>query len=320
MKACVDIGGSKIAISLADATGWRWRASIPTPRTGPRETLADAVVAQIQAGAAALDVDYSLINAVGVSSCGPFRRVGDAVELAAPNICGAHAGNDTGAANDWRTVPLESVLRQHFGMVLIENDAVAALRAESRWGALNGVDNGAFVTWSTGIGFGLMVDGHILRGTHGNAGHAGHGFVTESESAPCGCGNTGDLESLVSGSALERHLGQPAQELFARAGQGDAAIAAALNTATTRFATALYNVAITLDLSVIALGGSVFLSQQQWLLPRIRAHIASKSALITEGLTIVAAGLGRDVGDFGALSLVAPDDWSWMRAAASNPA
>jgi glucokinase len=319
MKACVDIGGSKIAISLADATGWRWRTSIPTPRSGPRETLVNEIVAHIQAGANALHIEPSLINAVGVSSCGPFRRVDSHIELAAPNICGGHAASHAGAANDWRTVPLETILRRHFGVVLIENDAVAALRAESRWGALKGVASAAYVTWSTGIGFGLMVDGHILRGTHGNAGHAGHGFVTENESAACGCGNTGDLESLVSGSALERHLGQPAQELFARAAQGDAALAAALEQATARFATALYNIAITLDLSAIALGGSVFLSQQQWLLPRIRAHIASKSALITEGLTIVPAGLGRDVGDFGALSLVAPDDWSWMRAA-SHPA
>jgi glucokinase len=320
MKACVDIGGSKIAISLADAMGWRWRASIPTPRSGPRETLANAVVAQIQDGAAALNVDHSLINAIGVSSCGPFRRLENAIELAAPNICRAHAGEHAGAANDWRTVPLESVLREHFGLVLIENDAVAALRAESRWGALKGVDSGAFVTWSTGIGFGLMVDGHILRGTHGNAGHAGHGFVTENESAPCGCGNTGDLESLVSGSALERRFGQPAQALFARAQQGDDALAAALNVATARFATALYNVAVTLDLSVIAIGGSVFLGQQDWLLPRIRAHIASKSALIAEGLSIVPAGLGREVGDFGALSLIAPDDWTWMRAPSQGAA
>lgn len=315
MKACVDIGGSKIAISLADATGWRWRISIPTPRTGPRETLANEVVAQIHAGANELGVEPSLINAVGVSSCGPFRRIDNHIELAAPNICGGHAGRNNDAPNDWRTAPLESILRQHFGMVQIENDAVAALRAETRWGALKGVASAAYVTWSTGIGFGLMVDGHILRGTHGNAGHAGHGFVTESETATCGCGNKGDLESLVSGSALERRFGQPAQALFARAEQGDKAAVDALELATARFATALYNVAITLDLSAIAIGGSVFLGQQQWLLPRIRAHIARKSPLITEGLTIIPAGLGRDVGDFGALSLVAPDDWTWMRAA-----
>lgn len=316
MKACIDIGGSKIAISLADATGWRWRISIPTPRTGPRETLANEIVAQIQAGAKALGIAPSLINAVGVSSCGPFRRIDNQIELAAPNICGGHAGKHADAVNDWRTAPLESILRQHFGTVFIENDAVAALRAESRWGSLKGVGSAAYVTWSTGIGFGLMVDGHILRGTHGNAGHAGHGFVTENETAACGCGNTGDLESLVSGSALERRMGQPAQVLFQRAEQGDAEILKALERATERFATALYNVAITLDLSAIAIGGSVFFSQQQWLLPRIRAHIASKSALITEGLIIIPAGLGRDVGDFGALSLVAPDDWSWMQAAA----
>jgi glucokinase len=314
MKACVDIGGTKIAVSLADASGWRWRESIATPKTGARESLPEAIVALIHRGADEIGVDRNLVNAVGVSSCGPFRLTASQIELAAPNICGAH-GNG-GAENDWETVPLERVLSKSFASVLIENDAVAALNAESRWGALIGVDNAAYVTWSTGIGVGLKVDGRTLRGKNGNAGHAGHAFVSENETTPCGCGNTGDLESLISGSALERRYGKPAAALFSGALAGDVPVGIALQQATARFATALYNLAVTLDLSVIAIGGSVFFGQSDWLLPRIRADVESKSRLLIDGLAIVPAGLGRDVGDFGALSLVAPDDWTWMPAAA----
>jgi glucokinase len=305
MRACVDIGGTKIAISLADASGWRWRESFATPKTGPRETIANAIVASISKGAAALDSPRASVNAVGVSSCGPFRRADGQIELFSPNICGVDG-------NDWQTVPLERGLRQHFATVNIENDAVAALKAEMRWGALGGVENCAYVTWSTGVGFGLCVDGRTVCGKHGNAGHAGHSFVAENETSVCGCGNRGDLESLVSGSALERQLGHPAAKLFQLAAAGDSFTIRALELAAARFSTALYNVAVTLDLSVIAIGGSVFLGQQDWLLPRIRANIATKSRMLADGLTIVPAGLGQAVGDFGALSLVASDDWTWM--------
>ncbi len=247
------------------------------------------------------------VTAVGVASCGPFRLAAGQIELYSPNICGVEG-------NDWQTVPLEKILRQHFAVVSIENDAVAALSAELRWGALIGVDNCAYVTWSTGVGFGLCVDGHKLRGTHGNAGHAGHTFVAENETNLCGCGNRGDLESLISGAALERQLGEPAEKLFLRATNGDAVMIRALELAAARFSTALYNLAVTLDLSVIAIGGSVFLGQQDWLLPRIRGQIAAKSRMLAGDLQIVAAGLGHEVGDFGALSLVAPGDWTWLSA------
>jgi glucokinase len=319
MRACVDIGGTKIAVSLADHTGWRWRESTPTPKSGNRAIVAETILTMLDAGARAVGVDRREIVAVGVSSCGPFRRVDGFIELAAPNICGGHARDGMAATpqNTWHSVPLEQILRASFSQVSIENDAVAALNAECRWGALRGADHCAYATWSTGVGFGLRVDGRTLRGKHGNAGHAGHAFVSENETAPCGCGNSGDLESLISGSALERRFGKPAQTLFAEAAAGSPAAIDALDMAAARFATALYNLALTLDISIVAVGGSVFLGNAAWLLPRIRAHLAEKSALLVPQVSIVPAGLAESVGDFAALSLVAPDDWAWMTAQAA---
>jgi glucokinase len=133
------------------------------------------------------------------------------VELAAPNICGGMAGRARGLPNDWHTALLEAPLRQTFAKVRVENDGISALEAERRWGALqvNGraLDNCAYVTWSTGIGMGLCVDGRVLRGKNGNAGHAGHLFVSDNNDALCGCGNVGDVEGLAAGNAIPRRFG-----------------------------------------------------------------------------------------------------------------
>src|SRR5205085_1169879 len=77
------------------------------------------------------------------------------IEIAAPNICGGIAGPARGLPNDWKTALLEAPLRERFREVRVENDCVAALEAERRWGALQGFDHCAYVTWSTGIGCGL---------------------------------------------------------------------------------------------------------------------------------------------------------------------
>ena len=104
----------------------------------------------------------------------------------------------------------------------VENDAVAALRGRAPLGCAAGHDHCAYVTWSTGIGVGLCVDGHVLRGKNGNAGHAGHSFVSDDDNhALCGCGNLGDVEGLSAGNAIARRFGQPAQELFAAAARQD---------------------------------------------------------------------------------------------------
>src|SRR5687767_2997180 len=181
MKACVDIGGTKVAVSLAEpgSRDLRARQSEPTAKTGDNDAVARQVLRLIDAACAEAGVAVERIDGVGVSSAGPFVLNGGRVELATPNICGGLAGPARGLPNDWMTAPIEAPLRAHFERVRVENDAVAALEAERRWGALQGMDNCAYVTWSTGVGVGLCVDGHVLRGKNGNAGHAGHTFVAD---------------------------------------------------------------------------------------------------------------------------------------------
>jgi glucokinase len=306
--AAVDIGGTKVAVSLARAgpgqPELRSRQVRSTPTQGDDLTLARQIQAQIDASCASLGLRPQDIRAVGVASCGPFVMQNGCAELAAPNICGGLAGPARGLANDWRAVPLEAPLRARFGQVRVEIDTLGALEAERRWGVLAGVDHCAYVTWSTGIGMGLCVDGHVLRGKNGNAGHAGHTFVVEDNSALCGCGNRGDLESLVAGNAIARRFGIDAATLFAQARQGDVLALARVDGLCEIMGRALYNLVVTLDLQRISLGGSVYWHQRDLLLPRLQAQVCGKLPALTDGCELLSAGLGSEVGDYAALALV----------------
>jgi glucokinase len=307
MKACIDIGGTKVAVSLNTGAGLELVAkrSEPTQKTGNNDALALQVIRMVDEACVDAGVDPSRVQRVGVSSAGPFVLKAGLVELASPNICGGIAGPARGLPNDWMTAPLEAPLRRRFTQgVRVENDAVSALEAERRWGALQGYEHCAYVTWSTGVGMGLCVDGRVLRGKNGNAGHGGHMFVSDNDDALCGCGNVGDLEALVAGNAVARRFGADAATLMQRARASDAAATATVDELCRVMGRALYNITVLLDLQRISVGGSVFLNNQQLLLPRLRAQMAGKLPALTAGCEIVAAGLGERVGDYAALALL----------------
>jgi glucokinase len=306
--ACVDIGGTKVAVSVADAQGVRGKLAEPTATVGDRGALADQIIRMVAQSCASAGVAVADLSAVGVVSCGPFVMADGLIELAAPNICGGIAGKARGLPNDWPTAYLEAPLRAAFANVRVENDGVGALEAERRWGALQGMDHCAYVTWSTGIGMGVCVDGHILRGKNGNAGHAGHSFVSDNLDALCGCGNVGDVEGLIAGNAIARRFASQgyadAATLLAaaRAGQEDAL--AQVDELCRVMGRAIYNMVVTLDLQRVSMGGSVFWHHRDFLLPKVAAHVQGKLSALTEGVEIVPAGLGNAVGDYAALALV----------------
>lgn len=307
MKACVDIGGTKVAVSLNTGAGLDLvgKRAEPTAKTGPSDALAQQVIRMVDEACAEVGVDPSLVQRVGVSSAGPFVLNGGLVEVATPNICGGIAGPARGLPNDWLTAPLEAPLRQRFTEgVRVENDAVSALEAERRWGALQGVEHCAYVTWSTGVGMGLCVDGRVVRGKNGNAGHGGHMFVSDNNEALCGCGNIGDVEALVAGNSVARRFGADAATLLQRARGGEATSVVVVDELCRVMGRALYDITVILDLQRISLGGSVFTNNQEYLLPRLQAQLAGKLPALTNGCELVPAGLGDRVGDYAALALL----------------
>ena len=307
MRACVDIGGTKVAVSLSSASDapLAGRISEPTAKEGDNDAVARQILRMVGEACRAEGIDERAIDAVGISSAGPFELRDGMIELATPNICGGIAGPARGLPNTWLSAVLEAPLRQRFGRVRIENDAVAALEAERRWGALQGLDHCAYVTWSTGVGVGLCVDGRVLRGKNGNAGHAGHSFTADGDAdALCGCGNVGDVEGLAAGNALARRFGRSAADLFAAAQSGEAKALATVDEACRVVGRLLYNLIVTLDLEGISLGGSVFLNNGELLLPRLQAQVDGRLEALTRKVRLVPAGLGDKVGDYAALALL----------------
>ncbi len=309
VRACVDVGGTKVAVSVADARGLRGKVAEPTAKQGGNDALGRQVLRMIGESCANAGVATQDLRAVGVAACGPFVIRGGCVELAAPNICGGLAGAARGLPNDWASAVLEAPLRAAFPGVQVANDAIAALAAERRWGALQGLEHCAYVTWSTGIGVGLCVDGHVLRGKNGNAGHAGHMFVNDNSDALCGCGNIGDVEGQVAGNALARRFAPfgyaDAAALLQAARSGDLRAAEIVDALCRVMGRTLYNLITTLDLQMISLGGSVFWHHREFLLPRLQAHVSGNLPALTDGVRLVSAGLGDRVGDYAALALVA---------------
>ncbi len=304
--AALDIGGTKLAASIADASGPRLRLTQPTLTSGAPDAIARQALRLLDDCCALLQLPPHAVQHLGVSSCGPFERRDGALGFVPPNLCGG-LPNGSDLPNDWTFLPLESVLCERFATVQIANDCVAALHGERAFGGAP--DNVIYVTWSTGIGFGLCVDGHILSGKAGNAGHAGHMLLSDHSDALCGCGNRGDLEAMIGGRNAGKLLGKPLAELFDDARRGEPTALAQVQQAARWFGRALYNLTAILDTETILVGGSVWRHNADLLAPRVQQEITSRFPALTAGVSVRDATLGELVTDIGAFALVMPADW-----------
>lgn len=188
----IDLGGTKIATALVDDAGailsydYRETLSEEGPEAVVKRMVDAARVVTAQAG-----MEPAQVLAVGVGSPGPLD-IETGVVLAPPNLPG------------WDDVPLTQPIEEALGIkVFLENDANAAALGEHRFGAGRGTKHMIYVTVSTGIGGGLILDGKLYHGFDGMAGEVGH--VTILPGGPlCGCGNRGHLEAMAAGPAIAR--------------------------------------------------------------------------------------------------------------------
>jgi glucokinase len=134
-------------------------------------------------------------------------------------------------------------------------------------------------------------------------------FVSTNNDALCGCGNIGDLEALVAGNAIPRRFADQgftdAATLLIAAQVGNTPAITIIDALCDDMGRALYNLIVTLDLERISIGGSVFWHHREYLLPKLQAVIKGKMPALTATCELVPAGLGNQVGDWGALALVA---------------
>jgi glucokinase len=186
----VDLGATKI-FSLAALPDGREAGSDTRPtqaRQGPQAVIG-RIVDSVRASLAAAGAAEADLAAVAVAAPGPVDQKRGVVRNP-PNLPG------------WEVVPVVQILKDALGVrVILENDADAAALGEHAFGAGRDFRNMIFITVSSGIGGGIIVDGRIYRGATGAAGEVGH-MVVDEDGPTCGCGQRGCLEALASGTAI----------------------------------------------------------------------------------------------------------------------
>ena len=186
--------------------------------------------------------------------------------------------------------------------VRLINDARAFTLAEARVGAGKGCDSLVGITLGTGVGGGIVLDGRLVLGYHGTAGEIGHQVIDCTPGAPpCGCGNTGCLESFVRAAALASAAGTAtAAEAFAADQRGDPRAHAAVEKWIDYLAIGLANVVTILTPDRIVLGGGVASAAGRIIVPlreRFKTHVHLTDPNHVE---IVHAALGVRAGAIGA--------------------
>jgi glucokinase len=299
----VDIGGTHIRVAayeqdnITPLTNERTRSLANKPGTF------DRLVKSIESAWPKI----LTVNAIGMASPGPLDPQ-TGVVLATPNI------------PEWIDFPLTEMLSTHFGVpAYLDNDANLAALGELKFGAGRGHHNLLYLTISTGIGGGVIINDRLLHGHHGLAAELGH--VTVLAGGPvCSCGHDGHLEALAAGPAIVRYVreqleaGQKSalssvEELNARvvaeaAERGDDLARSAYAHAGEYLGIGVASFLHTFDPSIVIFGGGVSQSGPLLLNPfedSLRKNIINLHYL--DNLVITTAALGDDAGLLGALAL-----------------
>ena len=308
----VDLGGTQIRAALADGVGSiRRRTSCLTLAEESVEPVMGRIKGAIYEVMAA--TDRGQVQGVGIVAPGPLDpRQG--IIMDAPNLPG------------WKNVPLKTLMEEEFGLpVVVGNDANLAALAEQRFGAGQGVADLIYITVSTGIGGGIIVDNRLLLGAQGLAGEVGHQTI-EAHGPRCNCGNIGCLEALAAGPAIARCAREliktgigttiadwvggdldkiTAKEVNQAAQAGDPVAIELFRQAGFYIGVGIVNLLHLFNPSLIIIGGSVTKAGDLLFEP-IRATVRERAmaGYYWENTPIVPAALGDDVALLGAVALV----------------
>ena len=188
----VDLGGTKIiaAVVLPDGKIISRNYCLTMADKGP-EAVSDRILSAVDRAIAQAKLKTSELIGIGVAAAGVLDT-NRGIVTTSPNL------------PNWRNVPLRDILADKSGVVTyIINDANAAALGEHRFGAGMGFDNIIYLTVSTGIGGGIIIDSKLYSGTDGCAGEVGH-MTIKADGPQCHCGSFGCLEALASGWAVAK--------------------------------------------------------------------------------------------------------------------
>jgi len=239
MLAGIDLGGTQVRVALARSDG--------------------QLVASVKTKTSLLGTPDRMVEwAAGEIERHRGREKVRSITIAAPGPIDVHRGVLVNPPNlPWQNVPLAAMLSRATGAkVNLANDADMAGLGEFHHGAGRGTLNMVYITWSTGVGGGLIINGHLHRGGHGTAGEVGH-MIVDPNGPLDNCGQRGCLEAFVGGANLARETGHPAAELFAAAARGDHQARMVVTRAARYMGIALISLTNVLDPEMFVIGGGV---------------------------------------------------------------
>lgn len=277
--AAVDIGATKTLVTRRAPPLREWRngsaAAISLPTDADPERLVERIADALGRLGGSPPV------ALGCAAPGPLDPVTGVIDHS-PNV-------------GWRGVPLRALLAGRLGIpVWLDDDGRLGALGEAALGAGRGADVVAYLTVSTGVGSGLVIEGRPYRGAHGLAGEVGH-LVVDPMGPPCGCGGRGHVEAYAGGRSLAmRARADDAESVFRAASGGDAAAVGLVAEAASALAVALAALAAALDPGVIVIGGSIGLGRRRFV--HTAVALARRRVLAETGRALVArsAALGAE--------------------------
>ena len=311
----VDVGGTKCAITLGlskdDDILIKDKENFPT--TDVDETIAN-IKSAVWNVLGRNDLKKQDISAIGVSCGGPLDSA-KGVIMSPPNLPG------------WDNIPIVNILAEEFGVpVAVHNDANACALAEWKFGAGKGTRNMVFMTFGTGLGAGLILDGKLYTGTNDNAGELGH--VRLEEYGPVGYGKSGSFEGFCSGGGirqLAQSLVQERTQMGAKvpwckdgdlskitakvvaeaAREGDPLALKVYEISARHLGKGLSVVVDILNPELIVIG-SIYSRNEDMMKPFVEEVLSKESlSLSNKVCRVVPAALGESIGDYAALSVAA---------------
>jgi glucokinase len=301
----VDVGGTKLASGVITHNGQvLCYFAQPTPKKAGAEELFQAIV---DLAIHARRNFSGTLTALGIGCGGPMIFPAGIVSPLHLPV--------------WQTFPLRARLAEALSLpARLDNDAKAFALGESMFGAGRGSSCMMGIVVSTGVGGGVVINGRLLHGATGNAGHIGH--ITVSRSGPrCSCGAMGCVSAYASGTGLVRRAKSgirggvqtsltflsndelSGKAIALAASSGDTFALKLMEDAGTALASGIVNVANLLDLDCVVLGGGIVQSGEMLFSPLLREYQSRAKLQFTRNVEIRTAALGYEAGVVGAAAL-----------------
>jgi glucokinase len=311
--AGVDLGGTWVRVVLSDLQGH----FVQKVNEKVDKTRSEAVSAQLVRLVRFLckkhGVDVQALKGVGIASAGPLDMK-RGILVKPPNL-------------PFDSVKLTEPLKEAFGVpTCLVNDCVAAALGETTFGTARGIENFVYITISTGIGAGAIVNGTLLLGKDGNSHEVGHFVIDYQGRLTCGCGRKGHWEAYCSGRNMPNYVRMRFEEtgpktfktsilckqlrgdlsklraadMFSAARRKDKLALALVAEIGVLNAIGFANVTNAYDPSLVTVGGTVTLKNVEAVLVPIRKHVGDYA--INRVPEIKVTSLGENVGVYGAVA------------------